>query len=345
MSFDLAVWHSPRALTRKAAEKIYLALCDEERAEGVTPSPSLAAFAKDLEAKSSDQVIEDWPPTPTDNAFLILNLSWSSVKKAVPLVLKLAAKHGLICYDPQNDEVHHPPKLQSSIPADDQPRPRESFFQCCQEIGRALAKSGFTYGQDVGPHADRRRGPVEEIVGFTWNPTEDGAEFRMTLSIHCKEMLRWGDEQKKRDARLPLGRRAVVASLDYRQLKPTHELFGWDLKTAADWNRVLQEAVALILTQGARYSAVYESPARIVDRLRQEDVPGLRIADALEFSLALGGRELATSLLEGFLARRSDLRPFFDEAVRIIRGGGVVPGSCPRDALDMALAAHWYGLG
>ncbi len=344
MSFDLGVWHSPRALTRKEADRIYRALCEDGLPEDLTPSPAVAAFARDLEKKSPEEAMEDWPPTPLYDTYLILHLAWSSAEKLAPVILRLAAKHGLICYDPQEEKVHHPPKLRSSVPVDDEPRPRELFQECCREIGGGLSDAGFTYGWDFGPHVDRRRGPVDEVVGFTWYPTDGGAEFRMTLAIQCKDLIPWREEQKKRDARLPLGSQDAVASLDFRQLKPAHELFGWDLKTPADWKRVAKEAVVLILTQGSQYSALFESPVTLVDRFRQADVPGLRIADVLEFSLALGSRTLAADLLDGFLARRSDLQIPFEEAFRSVRAGGGPPVQCPPDAWNCARAAHCYGL-
>ncbi|WP_351237063.1 hypothetical protein [Streptomyces sp. NPDC002133] len=45
---------------------------------------------------------------------VIMPMSWGSVGKVAPRVLDLASRHGLVCFDPQTEVLHVPPKLRGT---------------------------------------------------------------------------------------------------------------------------------------------------------------------------------------------------------------------------------------
>jgi hypothetical protein len=111
MSFDLAVWHSASQFTADAAEEKYRQLCDTR---GTAGGPVVAAFHHAL--------VEHYPEGPespwssglavTTDA-IVMSIVWPRAKEVLTFVLDLAERHGLVCFNPQEGVVHHPPALRA----------------------------------------------------------------------------------------------------------------------------------------------------------------------------------------------------------------------------------------
>src|SRR5438876_901136 len=112
MSFDLAVWKSTRPLIVEEAQRLYEKLCEDEIPSEIKPCPEMRAFFAELMTRwpHDDPEADDCPfEDPRDSdVFQILCIAWSRVKEVAPEVIAIALKHGLICHDPQNGEVHQP---------------------------------------------------------------------------------------------------------------------------------------------------------------------------------------------------------------------------------------------
>lgn len=121
MSYDLAIWHSDEPLTADQADSIYGAIAEQPESAPVKAHPSIAAFYADLCAKYPDldtlagEEIEASPWAggfDRSDAFLMMNLSWGDrLEEAAAFVAELAAKHRLVCYDPQGQNVYLPPGI------------------------------------------------------------------------------------------------------------------------------------------------------------------------------------------------------------------------------------------
>jgi hypothetical protein len=119
MSCDYAVWHTTSRLTSAEAGQLYLQLCDGD-ASGVTPHPGIAAFYAELTARHPeiDDVPEDrvgdvelcpWSIAfDRSDGYIIMCCVWPKADYVGQLVSALAAKHGLVFYDPQSDRVIYP---------------------------------------------------------------------------------------------------------------------------------------------------------------------------------------------------------------------------------------------
>ena len=122
MSCDLGVWFSDKSLTSKQAGEVYVALCEGSLAlEG--ESPQVSAFYIELTNKwpeidtIPEDKIDDHDYCPWSCAMersgmhVLMSCVWSKAKDVAEFVEKLAAKHGLLFYDPQEDEVRLPRNL------------------------------------------------------------------------------------------------------------------------------------------------------------------------------------------------------------------------------------------
>lgn len=122
MSFDLSVWYSSRPVRPEEAGRVHVAL-SERRLDGVESSPRVLRFVDELTARYPQ--IDDVPEDEVDEcpwtiAFdqseghVILCIASSRAAEMKPIVQELAAKHGLVCYDPQVDEVYNPPGVRAA---------------------------------------------------------------------------------------------------------------------------------------------------------------------------------------------------------------------------------------
>ena len=125
MSCDYAIWSTRERLDAAAAGRLYVALCDGETA-GVEPSPAIDAFYAELTAMHPElddvpeDVLDDVDLCPWSIAFdrspghLIVACVWSKADDVGELLLRLAQKHGLAFFDPQNERVVYPPARRPS---------------------------------------------------------------------------------------------------------------------------------------------------------------------------------------------------------------------------------------
>jgi hypothetical protein len=120
MSFDLAVWHSEAALSQKEALEVYRKLCKQEWIP-TGQHPSIAAFYDDLCGRYPE--IDTLPEAEVDSCpwscahdksglHVIMCMNYGDeLETAAQFIMEIAAKHGLICFDPQGPNVHLPPDM------------------------------------------------------------------------------------------------------------------------------------------------------------------------------------------------------------------------------------------
>jgi hypothetical protein len=112
MTFDGAIWHSEISLSSGEASHIYASLCRGEiPGRGVTPSPAVEAFHGELTGEWPE--IESICKLNRSGAYVVLSCEWSKAEEVHLLLQHLAAKHGLVFFDPQSEEVYLPDHLQS----------------------------------------------------------------------------------------------------------------------------------------------------------------------------------------------------------------------------------------
>ena len=114
MSFDLAVFYSTRVLSKEEARRRYLELSDVEfGAPMIAFQQDLAAIYPNLDTITEDEL--DGNPWSiahnTSDGHTCICMLWSTVATVAPIIFDLALKHGLIVYDPQDDEVYVPEYL------------------------------------------------------------------------------------------------------------------------------------------------------------------------------------------------------------------------------------------
>lgn len=113
MSFDLGVWQGHGAPTAAEASRIYAAFCRGETSPRVVQnSPAVEAFYQDL--------TEQWPeagnvdPSPWSSplhhapSHVLMSCVWSQAETVFPIIAELAARRGLVLFDPQSEEVYLP---------------------------------------------------------------------------------------------------------------------------------------------------------------------------------------------------------------------------------------------
>lgn len=117
MSFDLYLWREPSPITAARAAAVLDRLAEGDD-EAVRPDARNLAFHADLLERFpaletlSDAGMEASPwnmsPDATDRR-VILCMAWSTAAKTSAVVLDLARRHGLVCYDPQSSQIHNLP--------------------------------------------------------------------------------------------------------------------------------------------------------------------------------------------------------------------------------------------
>lgn len=119
MSYDLAVWYSTQPITTQEAAAIYGRL-GTETVNDVEHHPGVNSFVEELTAQYPQ--IDDWADDDIDDCpwndafdqspgYVVMCISFSRVNEIVPMVQKLAAKHDLVCFNPQWPCVVYPPRL------------------------------------------------------------------------------------------------------------------------------------------------------------------------------------------------------------------------------------------
>jgi hypothetical protein len=128
MSFDLAVWHGETIVSVKDAADLYLKLCKQEWTSTEWYA-SVEAFYVELCSRYpeidtlSDDELDRCPwscahDRSGHHIIMCLN-DGDQLEEAALFVTRLAARHDLICFDPQGQKVYLPPGL----------KPKRSRFQ------------------------------------------------------------------------------------------------------------------------------------------------------------------------------------------------------------------------
>ena len=128
MSFDLAVWRGETSVSDKEAADLYLKLCKQEW----TPlewHASIDAFYVELCSRYpeidtlSDDELDRCPWScahDRSGQHIVMCLNYGDqLEEAALFVTRLAARHDLICFDPQGQKVYSPLGL----------KPKRSRFQ------------------------------------------------------------------------------------------------------------------------------------------------------------------------------------------------------------------------
>jgi hypothetical protein len=119
MSCDFAVWYPSKRLTDDEADQVYAALCDEDTSP-VEAHPAVDAFYQELTATHpeidtfDEEDIDDSDLCPWSNSMdrssghVLMSCVWSQAPAVAETIYKLAAKHGLVVYDPQAARATYP---------------------------------------------------------------------------------------------------------------------------------------------------------------------------------------------------------------------------------------------
>jgi hypothetical protein len=123
MSFELAVWYEPVPISVATADEKYGRLCEQDGEEGAVPRPEVAAFYRDLvdrypelDSLTAEEAEEHSPWTAelgVAESSVLMSVIWRYSQQVLDFVRELAAQHGLVCFDPQENLVHHPPALRT----------------------------------------------------------------------------------------------------------------------------------------------------------------------------------------------------------------------------------------
>ncbi len=112
MSYDLALFSTDVGTTNKEVAAYYVACCDAEQPDG-PPNPDLdRAFAEIAEQYPDLATIpdEDLDDCPWSAGFdkgprhLVMCMRWSRAEDMARFINRIAARHDVILYDPQEDE-------------------------------------------------------------------------------------------------------------------------------------------------------------------------------------------------------------------------------------------------
>jgi hypothetical protein len=117
MSYDMAVWVGAKPSDDAAALKEYEELWEKYEDTEESAHPEILAFIDDLTKRYPDLTeldddhVDDspWADGPlTGNVmgpFFYFAMTYSGAEEAVPFVAETAARHGLVCFDPQTTKL------------------------------------------------------------------------------------------------------------------------------------------------------------------------------------------------------------------------------------------------
>ena len=115
MSFDLGVFYTATPHTDKDASRRYVAYCEERNMELIVePSPKIRQFLNDLTARypQIDDVAEDkmddcpWSiSVDVSEGHVIMPMRWDRADEISKIIIDLAKKYALVCFDPQRDKI------------------------------------------------------------------------------------------------------------------------------------------------------------------------------------------------------------------------------------------------
>ena len=110
MSFDLTFWRSSEG--DSAPSEIYAQLMDEVTGVVTAAPEQLNALVADITATYPAITVENMDESPWASEFdltdeyLAVAISGSRSAEVAPFLVPLARKHGLVAYDPQQDELY-----------------------------------------------------------------------------------------------------------------------------------------------------------------------------------------------------------------------------------------------
>ena len=95
MSFDLAVWEGPRPATDAEAADVHERLMERfESDESQPPTPAIVSYVAALTAR--------WPDIDAPGGE---DSPWSRAEEVAEVASRIAAEHGLVCFDPQSEQL------------------------------------------------------------------------------------------------------------------------------------------------------------------------------------------------------------------------------------------------
>jgi hypothetical protein len=120
VSFNLAVWHSDRAISDKEAASLYAKLYEQKKIP-IEQHIDVYAFYNELDARYpeinmiAEEELDACPWScahDRSGAHVIMSMLDDRSAEVVPVILKLAEEYGLVCFDPQAIKVYLPSHLQ-----------------------------------------------------------------------------------------------------------------------------------------------------------------------------------------------------------------------------------------
>jgi hypothetical protein len=151
MSYDIAIWFNQKPVSANEALAHYKKLCDGDIDNGES-SPKVKKFLSEMNQLYKDDDEKPWSDPDVSKHHVLLSLTYSSLSEVIPTAKQLAAKHGLICYDPQTTEVSNPgdwaDSADSIVTIKDRAKQRRKLAKefgtkLLTAIGETLVSSGF----------------------------------------------------------------------------------------------------------------------------------------------------------------------------------------------------------
>ncbi|QVQ50914.1 hypothetical protein J4H86_18905 [Spiractinospora alimapuensis] len=131
MSFDLCVWRENQPVTAARALRTHRWLCDDQRvgdpdwAElSIVADARVDRFHRELMGvyppleELGTQAVEasPWSMTPRHEhgLFAVMTMGFAHATAVAPVIVEMALRHGLVCFDPRQGEIHNPPEIVAS---------------------------------------------------------------------------------------------------------------------------------------------------------------------------------------------------------------------------------------
>ncbi|MBI5759706.1 MAG: hypothetical protein HZA46_14405 [Planctomycetales bacterium] len=240
MSFDLAVWYSNKPLTDSEASEIYAAAGEADSRNIIFERhASVREFFGELIVHfpdSRDLPEGEWDKCPWSCPLSVSDgccemcMSWSRVNDVVPLVLELAAKHGLVCFDPQSSRVFLPP-AHNAVLGRENPNPKLLFSveeeepvraPTVQQIRNAIARMRVNGGPSFAI-LESTSGSYTQIAGGDGLYT---AEWREQLAEGFKHWIAGKDGDNHSEIAIPTnGCQVTVKSNEQLNASDVDEIF------------------------------------------------------------------------------------------------------------------------
>ncbi len=293
MSYDLGVFYTEKPLTDEDAVARYVAYCEEQDLTPfIEPSPRIAAFLKELTDRypqlhdMADEELENCPwhgSFDVSKGHVLMPITYFWAPDLSEVVVDLAAKHGLVCVDPQSSEIlTAPPALLAGKEAGrlarkPAPKPSEkgrpSLEDVVSEISQGLARFGF-----VPRRKDEFIWEVNEdvvaYIGLDGRESRHDTEISPTIGLRhnaLMDLVRTYDKSKVYEA-IPL---AFIKGLGHvtprrRSVTPQGHLGRWRFGDG-EGGTVAREILAEIEAHAIPYFEAKATLGAIVTELLYDD--------------------------------------------------------------------------